>query len=71
MAKAKKAAHVAAPENKVKAPEKKPGVTHVVKVPFADKNNFNKKFEVGENVSHFDKDRLAYLVSEGLAEKVL
>lgn len=70
MAKSKKATHEVAQKNIVEAPEKS-GVTHTVKVPFADRHNFNKKYEVGEDVSHFDKERLSFLVSEGLAEKVL
>lgn len=70
MAKAKKATHEVA-ENKEEAPEQKADVTHTVKVPFADIHNFDKKYEVGDDVSHFEKERLAHLVSEGLAEKVL
>jgi len=38
----------------------------VVVSPFRDINDFNKVYGVGEDVSHFDKDRLLSLIEKKL-----
>ncbi|MCW8314211.1 hypothetical protein K7A41_23500 [Sphingobacterium sp. InxBP1] len=38
--------------------------------PFADKDNFSKKWEEGDDVSHFSQDRLDLCVERGLVKKV-
>lgn len=50
------------PETKSKIP--------VVSKPFRDKGNFNKVWEVGTDVSHFDKTRLEHLIKIGHVELV-
>ncbi|MVM35267.1 hypothetical protein GO755_34920 [Spirosoma sp. HMF4905] len=47
---------------------KKP--THVVIKEFHDIDNFDKVHEVGDDVSHFDKERLDKLVENGHVEVV-
>lgn len=42
---------------------------YIVVNPFRDKDNFLKRYDVGDDVSHFDKKRLATLESLGLIEK--
>lgn len=61
MAKAKKIQ----PEKVVKTEVKKDKATHTVKVPFRDANNFDIKYEEGDDVSHFDEQRLQKLVDAG------
>lgn len=43
---------------------------YTVVSPFADKDNFSKTWEVGDDVSHFDEARLADCVNRGLVKKV-
>ncbi len=42
---------------------------YVVVSPFADKDNFSKMWNEGDDVSKFDKDRLADCVTRGLVEE--
>lgn len=44
---------------------------HTVKTEFRDKDNFDTIYKVGDDVSHFDEDRLADLVSRGLVAPVI
>lgn len=46
----------------------KPAKYTVLK-PFADKDNFSKMWKEGDDVSHFDEDRLASCVKRGLIKK--
>lgn len=43
---------------------------YTVKVRFADKDDFSKKYEPGTDVSDFDNERLKKLVERGIVEKV-
>jgi hypothetical protein len=43
---------------------------HVVLTQFRDKNNWEKLYEVGEDVSHLDDERKADLVNRGLIEAI-
>ncbi|MCL7987734.1 hypothetical protein M8998_07270 [Sphingobacterium sp. lm-10] len=42
---------------------------YTVLTPFADKDNFGKMYKEGDDVSHFDEDRLASCVKRGLVKK--
>ncbi|MGJ1360609.1 hypothetical protein ACR79B_05015 [Sphingobacterium spiritivorum] len=42
---------------------------YTVIAPFADKDNFGKKWVEGDDVSHFDDARLAMCVERGLVKK--
>jgi hypothetical protein len=42
---------------------------YTVIAPFADKDDFSKKWEEGDDVSHFDEARLADCVNRGLVKK--
>lgn len=42
---------------------------YTVVSPFADKSNFNKMWNEGDDVSHFDEPRLADCVKRGLVKK--
>lgn len=42
---------------------------YIVAEPFADKDNFGKMWEVGEDVSHFDESRLKSCIERGLVKK--
>lgn len=44
------------------------GPIYVVVSPFRDKDNFDKLYKPGEDVSHFDKDRLESLVKSSLVQ---
>lgn len=56
MAKAKQPNDTIIPEATKKA-------KHIVVQTFRDKHNFDKKWQPGDDVSHFDADRLAHLVN--------
>jgi hypothetical protein len=56
MAKAKK-------PNDTIIPEAKKRFKHMVINVFRDKHNFDKKYQPGDDVSHFDAERLANLVN--------
>jgi hypothetical protein len=43
---------------------------HIVTSEFRDKDDFTKTYHVGEDVSHFDDERKADLVSKGLAQAI-
>lgn len=42
---------------------------YIVIHPFADKDNFSKMWEAGEDVSHFDRKRLESCIERGLVKK--
>lgn len=42
---------------------------YTVIAPFADKDIFSKKWEEGDDVSHFDESRLANCIEKGLVKK--
>lgn len=42
----------------------------IVISPFRDKNNFDIRFEPGDDVSHFEKDRIDHLLEHGHAEEM-
>lgn len=46
-------------------------ITHVVEKPFRDKGNFSIRYEKGDDVSHFDKDRLKKLSDAGIVKSSL
>lgn len=50
--------------------EEKKAATHVVKTEFRDINNFDQVWEVGDDVSHFDKERLDKAIENGHVEVV-
>ena len=43
---------------------------YIVISPFSDKDIFSKKWEEGDDVSHFDESRLANCIEKGLVKKV-
>lgn len=43
--------------------------TYIVVTPFRDKDNFNKEWDAGNDVSHFDAERLKMLVDKKLVDK--
>lgn len=43
---------------------------YAVKVEFRDKDNFDKRYELGDDVSHFDEARIVDLVERGLIEAI-
>lgn len=45
------------------------GEKYIVIHPFADKDNFGKMWEEGEDVSHFDKSRLDSCIERELVKK--
>ena len=51
-------------------PEKQPEnrAKHIVSSEFRDQSDFNKKWEVGADVSHFDKERLKKLLELNLVK---
>lgn len=67
-------------DNKIESKEDADGImttlseeqegSYIVVSPFRDKDNFDKKYEVKEDVSHFDKDRLNELVKGGHVKNV-
>ncbi len=63
---AQKDAAAAAKEKGDSKPAKK---KYTVIAPFADKDNFGKKWVEGEDVSHFSQDRLDLCVERGLVKK--
>lgn len=65
-----KAEKDAAAEGKVKGEAKPSKKKYIVISPFADKDIFSKKWEEGDDVSHFDESRLANCIEKGLVKKV-
>lgn len=59
----------AAAAAKVKGDSKPAKKKYTVIAPFADKDNFGKKWVEGEDVSHFSQDRLDLCVERGLVKK--
>lgn len=59
----------AAAAAKVKGDSKPAKKKYTVIAPFADKDNFSKKWEEGDDVSHFSQDRLDLCVERGLVKK--
>lgn len=59
----------AAAAAKVKGDSKPSKKKYTVIAPFADKDNFGKKWVEGEDVSHFSQDRLDLCVERGLVKK--
>ena len=55
---------IVTPNEGNKGAEKK----HIVTSPFRDKSDFTKAYNVGDEVSHFDAERLAHLVTNKLVE---
>lgn len=41
---------------------------YIVTSPFRDRNDFNKSYEIGEDVSHLEEEILNSLVSRGLVD---
>jgi hypothetical protein len=44
---------------------------HIVSTEFRDKDNFDTRYEIGDDVSHFDEVRLADLVERGLVTPIV
>lgn len=42
--------------------------SHVVAIEFRDINDYSKVYKVGEDISHFDADRLIDLIEKGIAK---
>jgi len=61
------AAAKAKAEKEAAKPSKK---KYIVISPFSDKDIFSKKWEEGDDVSHFDESRLANCIEKGLVKKV-
>ncbi len=59
----------AAAAAKVKGDTKPAKKKYTVISPFADKDNFGKKWVEGDDVSHFSQDRLDLCVERGLVKK--
>lgn len=59
----------AAAAAKVKGDSKPSKKKYIVISPFADKDNFGKKWVEGDDVSHFPQDRLDLCVERGLVKK--
>lgn len=59
----------AAAAAKVKGDTKPAKKKYTVIAPFADKDNFGKKWVEGDDVSHFSQDRLDLCVERGLVKK--
>ena len=53
----------------VKEKASKASRKYLVVSPFADKDNFGKKWEEGDDVSHFDENRLKTCIERGLVKK--
>ncbi|MBB6109717.1 hypothetical protein SAMN05421821_105135 [Mucilaginibacter lappiensis] len=51
-------------------PKPKKAKAHVVITQFRDKNNWDKLYEVGDDVSHFDDERKADLLDRKLIEAI-
>ncbi|HAE68487.1 MAG TPA: hypothetical protein DCG77_15065 [Sphingobacterium sp.] len=60
----------AATAAKVKGDSKPSKKKYIVISPFSDKDIFSKKWEEGDDVSHFDESRLANCIEKGLVKKV-
>lgn len=60
----------AAAAAKVKGDSKPSKKKYIVISPFSDKDIFSKKWEEGDDVSHFDESRLANCIEKGLVKKV-
>lgn len=56
------------PVTEPKEPKTPKAGKHIVSAEFRDHSNFNKKWEVGADVSHFDKERLKRLVDLDLVK---
>lgn len=56
-------------ESDAKAKDNKKSKKYTVISPFADRDNFGKKWEEGDDVSHFTQDRLDLCVERGLVKK--
>ena len=68
-ARAKSEAEAASKAKKAEEKTSKASRKYVVVSPFADKDNFGKKWEEGDDVSHFDEDRLKSCIERGLVKK--
>ncbi|MGJ1196284.1 hypothetical protein ACR777_10485 [Sphingobacterium spiritivorum] len=68
-AKADKDAADAKAKAEAKAEKDKKSKKYTVISPFADKDNFGKKWVEGDDVSHFEQDRLDLCVERGLVKK--
>ncbi|WP_293914681.1 MULTISPECIES: hypothetical protein [unclassified Sphingobacterium] len=68
-AKADKDAADAKAKADAKVEKDKKSKKYTVIAPFADKDNFGKKWVEGDDVSHFEQDRLDLCVERGLVKK--
>jgi hypothetical protein len=56
-------------ESKASEPKKAKRKSYVVAKEFRDHNDFSQTWKEGDDVSHFDQDRLQHLIDTGIVEE--
>lgn len=59
---------IKAEKNEPEKPKVEKQKRHIVSAKFRDQSDFNKKWEIGQDVSHFDKKRLEKLIELNLVK---